>query len=136
VIELILGILGVAVAVIIVYLVRRDHLHVDHGMSWIIAAIGFAGLGFAPGIIDWIAEHLGVGYPPILGVSLAIIVLALKTLLMDMDRAKLQTQNLRLTQRLAMLEGELGKRDRQRQGSQPDAGAKPTESAAPNTAAE
>ena len=71
-IELFLGVLGIAVAIVIVYLVRRDHMHVDHGLSWIIAAVGFAGLGFAPGVVDWMAARVGVAYPPILGVSLAI----------------------------------------------------------------
>jgi hypothetical protein len=105
--ELFLGTLGVCVAALIVYLVRRDHLHVDHGLSWIVVAAGFAGLGFAPGIVDWIAARLGIGYAPILAVSLAIVVMAIKILLMDIDRSRIETRNQRLTQRLAMLEGEL-----------------------------
>ncbi len=99
--------LGLAVAALIVYLVRRDHLHVDPGLSWIVVAVGFACLGFAPGIIDWIAVRMGVAYPPILGVSLAIVLLAVKSLFMDIDRAKLQTRNQRLTQRVAMLEADM-----------------------------
>lgn len=106
-IELFLGGLGLCVAALIVYLVRRDHLHVDHGLSWILIAIGFAGLGFVPGIVDWAALKLGVAYPPILGVCLAIVLIAVKMLLMDIDRANLQTRNQRLTQRVAMLEADL-----------------------------
>jgi hypothetical protein len=106
-IELFLGGLGLGVAGLIVYLVRRDHLHVDHGVSWILIAIGFAGLGFAPGLVDWVAGKLGVGYPPILGMSLAVVLIAVKMLLMDIDRANLQTRNQRLTQRVAMLEADI-----------------------------
>jgi hypothetical protein len=101
------GAIGLAVAGLIVWLVRKDRLHVNHGFGWIVAASGFALLGFAPGIVDAIAERLGVGYPPVLGLTLAIVILVIKTLLMDIERSRLEMRNQRLTQRLAMLEADV-----------------------------
>ena len=99
--------IGLAVSGLILWLIRRDRLHVDHGLMWIGVASGFALLGFAPGIVDWVAERLGIAYPPILGVVLALALLVLKILLMDIERSHLATRTQRLTQRLAMLEAEL-----------------------------
>ena len=48
------GIIGIATAVTIVVLVRRDHLHVKYGMWWFAAAAGFAMLGLFPSIVDFI----------------------------------------------------------------------------------
>lgn len=98
---------GLAVAGLILWLIRRDRLHVDHGLMWIGVAIGFALLGFAPGIIDWVAQRLGIAYPPIIGVLIALALLVLKILLMDIERSHIATRTQRLTQRLAMLEAEL-----------------------------
>jgi hypothetical protein len=106
-IELVTGALGLAVALLIMLLIRRDKLHVDHGLGWVLVAVAFALLGFSPGIVDWVAARLGIGYPPVLGLSLAIAVLVIKTLLMDIERSRIDVRNRRLTQRVAMLEAQL-----------------------------
>lgn len=111
-VSLLTGTLGIAVAGLIVWLVRKDRLHVNHGFGWVFAAIGFSLLGFAPGIIDTIASRLGIAYPPVLGLTLAIVVLVIKTLLMDIERSKLAMRNQRLAQRVAMLEADMKRLDR------------------------
>jgi hypothetical protein len=99
------GALGLIVAGLIVFLIRRDRLHVHHGLQWLLVAAGFSFLGFAPNIIDFLASKLGIAYPPSLGFAIAITVLVVKILLMDIDHSKLRLQHQRLTQRVAMLEG-------------------------------
>ncbi|MEO1081894.1 MAG: DUF2304 domain-containing protein [Pseudomonadota bacterium] len=106
-VSLLTGALGLAVAGLIVWLVRKDRLHVNHGFGWVIAAAAFALLGFAPSIIDVVAGWLAVSYPPVLALTLAIVVLVIKMLLMDIERSKLEMRNQRLTQRVAMLEAEI-----------------------------
>ena len=106
-ISLLTGVIGIAVAGLIIWLIRKDRLHVNHGAGWIVAAVGFALLGFAPGIVDSIAAYLGVAYPPVLGLTLAIVVLVIKTLVMDIERSRLEVRNQRLIQRVAMLERDL-----------------------------
>lgn len=88
-------------------------MHVNHGLGWIFVAFGFALLGFSPGVIDWVAQLVGVAYPPILALSLAIVVLVIKILLMDIQRGKLDMRYQRLTQRLAILETKLERAENQ-----------------------
>ena len=101
------GTLGLCTAALIVWLIRRDSLHVDHGIAWLLTAAGFACLGFVPGIVDLVAAWFGIAYPPVLGLILAITLLVIKTLMMDIERSHLEVRNRRLAQRLAILEAEL-----------------------------
>ncbi|MEO0438535.1 MAG: DUF2304 domain-containing protein [Pseudomonadota bacterium] len=106
-IQLTVTVIGLCVAVVIIALVRKDRLHVNHGMGWILVAIAFAGLGMAPSFVDHLAAKLGIAYPPALAIIVAISVMVLKMLLMDIDRSQLYVRNQRLTQRIGMLEVEI-----------------------------
>jgi hypothetical protein len=101
------GTIGLAVAVFIILLIRKDRLHVRHGLSWIVVAFSFAVFGVFPGIVDGLAKLTGVSYPPILGVTVAIAILVIKILLMDLERSRLEIRNQRLIQRVAMLEADI-----------------------------
>ena len=101
------GSLGLAIAALIIVLIRRDRLYVNHGFAWILTALIFSLLGFAPGIFDWLALHLGVGYPPVLGLTVGLGILVLKALLMDIDRSHAAMRQERLIQRVGMLEADL-----------------------------
>jgi hypothetical protein len=106
-ITLITGTIGLATAIAIVILIRRDHLHVRYGLWWIAAAFVFAVLGLFPGIVDYIAHRVGIAYPPVLALTLGLIVLVLKILVMDIERSRNAVKLQRLIQRLALLEAEL-----------------------------
>lgn len=88
---------------------RKDSLHAQHGLSWIIVALCFALLGFSPEVIDYIARQFGVAYPPVLALTLGIAILVIKILLMDIERSRIEVRNQRLIQRMAMLEADLKK---------------------------
>lgn len=105
--SIVTGTIGLAVATLIILLIRKDRLHVRHGLTWIIVAGCFAILGMFPGIIDSLARLTGVSYPPILGITVAIALLVLKILLMDLERSKIELRNQRLIQRVAMLEADI-----------------------------
>jgi hypothetical protein len=106
-VSLVTGTIGLIIAALIIVLMRKDRLHAHHGLGWILVALGFALLGFSPGIIDRLAGILGIGYPPVLALTLAISLLVIKILLMDIERSRLESRNLRLIQRVAMLEADL-----------------------------
>jgi hypothetical protein len=106
-VSIVTGIIGLLAAGLIILLIRKDKLHVTHGVGWMMVAVGFVLLGFAPGIIDMIARYLGVSYPPILALTLGIVVLVVKILLMDIERSHIEMRNQRLIQRVAMLETDL-----------------------------
>ena len=106
-VSIVTGTIGLLVAAIIIFMMRRDALHVQHGLGWIIVALCFALLGFSPEIIDHVSKLLGVTYPPVLALTLAIAVLVIKILLMDIDRSRIEVRNQRLIQRMAMLDADL-----------------------------
>ena len=53
-------IFGLLVASLLLMLVRRDHLHISHGVGWSVAIALSALLGFAPGIFDALASAIGI----------------------------------------------------------------------------
>ena len=108
-VSIITGSIGLIVAATIIVMMRRDTLHAQHGLGWIIVALCFALLGFSPEIIDNISKQFGVAYPPVLALILAIAVLVIKILLMDIERSRVEVRNQRLIQRMAMLEADLKK---------------------------
>lgn len=57
------ALMGIGLAALILYLIRRDHLYVMHGLFWVVVAGAAAVLGASPGLIDWLALLLGVSYP-------------------------------------------------------------------------
>ena len=92
------GTIGIAVAILIVLLIRKDQLHVRHGLAWLVVASCFAVLGVFPGLIDSLASLTGVSYPPILGITVALALGVVKILLMDIERSRIEMHNLRLIQ--------------------------------------
>ena len=106
-IPLITGAIGMVTAATIVILIRRDHLHVRYGLWWMIVALVFALLGFVPWVFDEIARFLGIAYPPVLALTLAIVALLLKILVMDLERSRTQTRLNRMVQRIGLLESEI-----------------------------
>ena len=97
-------VMGIVLAVGILYLVRRDHLYIRQGLFWIaIAFISFV-LGFWPGVIDVVSASAGIAYSPALLFLVAIIVLVVKALFGDIELTKLRRDLRRLNQRIALLE--------------------------------
>jgi len=108
-VPIVTGTIGLLVACVIILLMRKDRLHVNYGIGWVIVATAFALLGFAPSIIDQIAIYFGVSYPPVLALTLGVAVLVIKILLMDIERSRVELRNQRLIQRMAILEADLKK---------------------------
>jgi len=98
--------IGVIIAVVILFLVRRDHLHGPYAVWWIGAAITIGTLGFFPRFFDYLAVYLGVSYPPMLAIVLGFSMLLVKILTMDLERSRQERLIRRLAQRLAMLEAQ------------------------------
>lgn len=107
------ALMGIGLAVLILYLIRRDHLYLMHGLFWVTVAFAAAVLGAWPGLIDRLARLLGISYPPALLLLLANIVLVIKALHSDMVNTRIERDVRRLNQRLALLEANAeGFRDR------------------------
>ncbi len=101
------GLMGIGLAVLILYLIRRDHLYLMHGLFWVLVAAAVALLGAWPGLIDRLAALAGFAYPPSLLLLLACIVLLIKALYADMVNTRIERDVRRLNQRLALLEADV-----------------------------
>jgi len=121
VVSLVTGIIGLATAITIVLLIRKDHLHVRYGLWWMATAAAFALLGLFPKINDYVAINLGIAYPPVLALTVGLTVLVLKILLMDIERSRNAIRMQRMVQRIALLEADL----RDLQGSRPSPDREP-----------
>lgn len=96
--------LGLGLAVVIMWLLRRDHLHVVHGVFWLVVATLAALLGVWPGLIDKLALLAGISYPPALLFLAAAIVLLVKALHADILSTRMEREVRRLNQRIGLLE--------------------------------
>lgn len=99
--------MGIGLAALILYLVRRDHLYLMHGLFWVAVAFAAVVLGVWPGMINWLAESLGISYPPAMLLVFACMVLLIKALHADMVNTRIERDVRRLNQRIAMLEADI-----------------------------
>lgn len=99
--------IGLVLAIVILYLVRRDRLSAGYTTGWLLVAGMICLLGLFPSVADWVGHRLHVHYPPILLVIITCCFLLLKLLLMDIDRSRQKKKIRRLTQRLALYEAEV-----------------------------
>ena len=93
---------------------------------WFFIALVALVLGFYPQLSDIGAKFVGISYAPILPITLTCLLLLVKALIADIERARTQVKLDRLAQRLAMLELELNeaKLTQQETGTDSDALAK------------
>ncbi len=98
---------GLFIAFFIIWLIRKDHLHVKYAFSWIIVGAFSVVIGFSPAIIDELAYKIDISYPPILAILIAFTFLLIKILTIDIERSRQERNLLRLTQRIGILEAEL-----------------------------
>jgi len=105
---LVSAVIGIALASVILYLVRRDHLHGSYALWWLVVAAATLVVGVFPHLVDRLGELIGIAYPPILAIILGMGLILIRMLLMDVDRSRQERTLRRLTQRLAILDQELG----------------------------
>lgn len=106
-VALITSIIGIIAAIVILILIRRDLLHVRYGLLWVAAAVVFASLGLFPAFFDNFAKYVGVAYPPVLALTIGVVILVLKILVMDLERSRNAIRMQRLVQRIGLLESDL-----------------------------
>lgn len=105
---LVSAVIGIALAGAILYLVRRDHLHGSYALWWLLVAVATLIVGVFPHLIDRLGAIVGIAYPPILAIIAGMGLILIRMLLMDIDRSRQERALRRLTQRLAILDQELG----------------------------
>ena len=104
---MLVGALGIGLGVLILLLVRRDHLYIRHGFFWMVVAVVSVALGLWPNLIDRFGEMTGVAYPPTLLLLLAVMMLIIRAVIADIAFTRLRREVRILNQRIALLDPNL-----------------------------
>lgn len=99
--------IGLAIALSIFILVRKNHLMISYAIWWLMIAVASVAFGAYPRLIDRIGMLLGIHYPPILLIVVGIGLILIKMLTLDLKRSEQERKIRALTQRLAILEAEM-----------------------------
>jgi hypothetical protein len=100
-------VIGVGIGLSILLLIRHDRLRSPYALWWMVVAVAVIFLGLFPQLVDRLGFWLGIHYPQVLFLVLALGLLLLKILTMDLERTH-QEQKLRLlAQKVGLLEAEL-----------------------------
>lgn len=100
------ALLGLTLAVFIIYLLRRDQLYLREAMFWLVTALVSILFALVPAAVDWLGGMAGVAYPPALVLALVCVVLTVKSLLADVAQTQLRREVRRLNQRVALMDVE------------------------------
>ncbi|BCS89481.1 hypothetical protein PSDVSF_27230 [Pseudodesulfovibrio sediminis] len=117
------AVIALLFAASVLLLVRRQRLGVLHTLWWMVLVAGTLVLGLFPAVADWIGESVGIHYPPVLPIVLALCLLFVKVLTMDMERTRQEMQIRILAQKMAAYEAEL----QELKGRQSETAAKETD---------
>jgi hypothetical protein len=104
------AVLGLSLAVFIIYLLRRDQLYLREATFWLATAVISVLFAVLPAAVDWIGMIAGVAYPPALILALVSAVLTVKSLLADIAQTQLRREVRRLNQRIALIDAEVNLR--------------------------
>ena len=94
---------GLAVAITIAFMIRRDRLRVRHGIAWLLVSAVIAILGVFPQLTHKLGVMLGVSYPPTLILTAGVLSLVIKAVWTDIELSKSEIRQTRMAQELAIL---------------------------------
>ena len=97
-------ILSAALIVMVLASLRRAHIRVEYSVTWLAAAVSLLVLSRMEPLLDWLAELLGISYPPLaLGfISFSVFLLVLYRF--SVIISELKDANIALAQRVAILQ--------------------------------
>lgn len=94
---------SVALAVIIIYLLRKDRIHVKYAISWLVAAIIVALVPIIPNLMENLANLLGFELLSNMFLCLFIVMLIFMTILLTVMVAGQKKKTTLLIQEISIL---------------------------------
>nr|NLI51425.1 DUF2304 domain-containing protein [Propionibacterium sp.] len=115
--------LGVAVAVgvVIFRLLRAGRIREKYAALWIIVGAGVVALAVWPGLLNFLAEGIGVALPVNLLFFLAILLLLGVTLHLSLEASRLEDETRVLAERVALLSLEVRRLTKESRPPAPEA---------------
>jgi hypothetical protein len=98
-------VVAIVLLLLVLFSIRRAHIRVEYSVSWLAAAVGLIALSRMPSIMQYAAEHIGLGKDPPLalfltGASVFLIMFFRYSVIVS----HLRDDNIALAQRVAILE--------------------------------
>jgi hypothetical protein len=103
----VMTILSIGLMVLILFSVRRSRIRVEYSVSWLGAAVIMLVLSRSHALLTWLAEYLGLTYPPLALIMLVFCVFVVVFYRFSVVISKLKDANIALAQRLAIVEFQL-----------------------------
>ena len=100
-------ILSIVLMVVILFSVRRSHIRPEYSVSWLGASIILLILSRSHSMLNWIAEKLGLTYPPLALILLVFCVFLVVSYRFSVIISDLKDANIAMAQRLAIVEFQL-----------------------------
>lgn len=91
----------------IIVLLRRRQLRGKYAMLWTAMGGALVVLAIVPGILTWVADKLGVFYPPVLFLVVAIGFLLVVVIQFSWELSRMEDRTRTLAEELALLRQEL-----------------------------
>jgi hypothetical protein len=96
-------VLAVLVIIYIISSVRKNQLSIKTSFGWIIASLIMLFLAIFPYSLDWLAEMLGISYPPALFLTLCVVYLVIQNFNFSKKLATQQEKIADLAQEVSIL---------------------------------
>jgi hypothetical protein len=106
-IDIIGVVVGVAMVVLVLELVRRKRLNEEYSLLWIVGAVAVLGISLRRDLLDRTARWLGVYYPPSLLLLVLLVVVFVGSLSISVVLSRHRRQIERLIEDSAILTAEL-----------------------------
>jgi len=100
----ILTALSILLLLIVLRAIRREHIRVEHSVSWLAAALALIALSRSGALLQRVASALGIGEPAVVLLFLILIVFLGVFYRFSRVVSELKDMNITLTQRVAILE--------------------------------
>lgn len=95
---------------------RREHIRVEHSVSWLAACAALLGLSRSHWALEWISGRMGLAEPAIALIFLILAVFLIVFYRFSRVVSELKDMNITLTQRVALLEYRLKEGARHEEG--------------------
>lgn len=105
--QIVLVLAALGTILFVLRLVRRRELRGKYSLLWLATGAAFLVLAVVPGLLDWLAGRLGVGYAPAILFALAIVFFLLVLVHLSWELTRLEDRTRGLAEDLALLRGEL-----------------------------
>lgn len=100
----VMTILSIVLMLVVLFSVRRSHIRVEYSVSWLGASVILLLLSRSPATLNWIAEKVGIGDPPLALILLVFCVFLVVIYRLSVVISDLKDANIAMAQRLAILE--------------------------------